>query len=78
MIVSYGGHGGGMAAAQLKQVLQGLKMTPVDTMPALTYASMEERRKAFAGQQLDLGKWEGEKKRVLQAFAELLELLEKN
>lgn len=38
MIVSYGGHGGGKAAAQLRQVAEGLKMRPVTTMPALTLA----------------------------------------
>ena len=36
MIVSYGGHGGGKCAAQLRQVADGLKMRPVTTMPAIT------------------------------------------
>jgi len=36
MIISYGGHGGGKCAAQLRQVLDGLKMRTVPTMPALT------------------------------------------
>ena len=36
MIVSYGGHGGDKCAAQLRQVLEALKMRPVETMPALT------------------------------------------
>jgi NAD(P)H-dependent FMN reductase len=35
-IVSYGGHGGGTCAAQLKQVVEGLKMRPVPTMPGIT------------------------------------------
>jgi len=35
-IVSYGGHGGGKAAAQLRQVTEGLKMRPVATMPGVT------------------------------------------
>lgn len=35
-IVSYGGHGGGKCAAQLHQVLSGLKMRLAETMPALT------------------------------------------
>lgn len=35
-IVTYGGHGGGKCAAQLRQVLSGLKMQIADTMPALT------------------------------------------
>lgn len=36
VIVSYGGHGGVRCAEQLRQVLTGLKMKPVATMPALT------------------------------------------
>jgi NAD(P)H-dependent FMN reductase len=35
-IVSYGGHGGGKCAAQLRQVAEALKMRVVATMPALT------------------------------------------
>jgi NAD(P)H-dependent FMN reductase len=35
-IISYGGHGGGKCAVQLKQVADGLKMRPVPTMPGLT------------------------------------------
>ena len=38
MIVSYGGHGGGKCAAQLRQVLDALEMTPVRTMPSLHLA----------------------------------------
>ncbi|HEV2677977.1 MAG TPA: NADPH-dependent FMN reductase [Aliidongia sp.] len=35
-IVSYGGHGGGKCATQLRQVTEGLKMRPVATMPGIT------------------------------------------
>lgn len=35
MIVTYGGHGGGKCADQLRQVLNGLKMKPVTCMPEL-------------------------------------------
>ena len=38
MIVTYGGHGGDKCAAQLRQVLQGLNMAPVKTMPGLLLA----------------------------------------
>jgi NAD(P)H-dependent FMN reductase len=34
-IVTYGGHGGGKCAAQLRQVTKGLKMRPVTPMPAI-------------------------------------------
>ena len=36
VIISYGYRGGGKAAAQLSQVLEGLRMRPVETMPAIT------------------------------------------
>jgi len=35
MIVTYGSHGGGKCADQLRQVLEGLHMAPVATMPGL-------------------------------------------
>jgi NAD(P)H-dependent FMN reductase len=35
VIVTYGGHGGVRCAAQLRQVIEGLKMRPVATMPAI-------------------------------------------
>jgi NAD(P)H-dependent FMN reductase len=35
MIVTYGSHGGGKCADQLRQVLEGLHMAPVETMPGL-------------------------------------------
>ncbi|MBR2689625.1 MAG: NAD(P)H-dependent oxidoreductase [Aquamicrobium sp.] len=34
-IITYGGHGGGKCAAQLREVLGGLKMRIAETMPAL-------------------------------------------
>ncbi len=36
LIVTYGGHGGGKCAAQLKQVAEGLDMRLVPAMPGLT------------------------------------------
>ncbi|MGN8019839.1 NADPH-dependent FMN reductase [Phyllobacterium sp. 22229] len=36
VIVTYGGHGGGKCAAQLKQVAEGLKMRIIATMPGIT------------------------------------------
>ncbi len=48
MIVTYGGHGGGKCADQLRQVLEGLKMKPIPAMPAFTLA--RERIEANAGE----------------------------
>lgn len=38
VIVTYGGHGGGKCAEQLRQVADGLKLRPVATMPAIAVA----------------------------------------
>lgn len=46
LIVSYGHRGGGKAAAQLRQVLEGLKMRPAAAMPAITFT--EQMRDATA------------------------------
>lgn len=47
VIATYGSHGGGKCALQLRQVLKGLKMKPVATMPGFKLA--RERIKANAG-----------------------------
>jgi NAD(P)H-dependent FMN reductase len=39
VIISYGHHGGGKAAAQLRQVLDGLKMRPTTAMPGITFTN---------------------------------------
>jgi len=46
MIVTYGGHGGGKCAAQLHQVAEALKMTPVSPMPAITLSNAIIRENA--------------------------------
>lgn len=38
LIVTYGGHGGGKCAAQLRIVLEAIGLTVAETMPALTLA----------------------------------------
>ena len=47
LIVTYGGHGGNRCADQLRQVLDGLKMQPVTTMPGFTLS--RERIEADSG-----------------------------
>lgn len=47
VIVTYGGHGGDKCARQLRQVLKGLKMKPVATMPGFRLS--HERIKANTG-----------------------------
>lgn len=79
VIVSYGGHGGGMAAEQLKQVLGAIGMKVTGTMPALTFpgrkvlvaATKGEDIREAAGEEF----WVGEKDVVAKAGEELMVLL---
>ena len=41
VIVTYGGHGGGKCAEQLRQVAGGLKMRPIGIMPSITLTHEE-------------------------------------
>jgi NAD(P)H-dependent FMN reductase len=54
MVVSYGGHGGGKAAAQLQQVLQGLDMQVVKDFVGLKFPDRSFLFKAAKGQDLGL------------------------
>jgi NAD(P)H-dependent FMN reductase len=79
MVVSYGGHGGVKAAGQLRQVLQGVRMNVVETMPALSFPSKQTLLQAMKGEQLQLlgegGIWDSEKKNICTALEELMALL---
>ena len=69
MIVTYGGHGGGKCADQLRQVLDGLKMKPVSTMPSFKLA--RERIEANAGTVEPATEFAEYLGALRQAFAEL-------
>jgi NAD(P)H-dependent FMN reductase len=43
VIISYGGHGGGKCAVQLRQVIEAMKMRPVAAMPAITLSNQAIR-----------------------------------
>ncbi|KAL2421446.1 NAD(P)H-dependent FMN reductase LOT6 [Exophiala dermatitidis] len=85
MVVSYGGHGGGKAAAQLKQVLQGVRMMVVPDHVELAFPNREVLVRATTGADLELNGadegrsegtiWVNEKQEVTKIFAELLVLL---
>lgn len=75
MIVSYGGHGGGKAAEQLKQVLCGVRMRPLERTVGMTFPSKEVLMVAAEGQELDLSFWEGERREVVEVFGEMVKLL---
>lgn len=75
MIVSYGGHGGGKAAEQLRQVLMGVRMRVVETMPGLSFPGRKELVAATKGEEVDLSGWVGEKEGIVRAGEELLKLL---
>ncbi|KAE8351309.1 flavo protein-like protein [Aspergillus coremiiformis] len=76
MIVSYGGHGGGKAAEQLKQVLHGVRMRPVERTVGLTFPNKETLKIAAEGRELDLSFWERERREVVEVFGEMIQLLE--
>jgi NAD(P)H-dependent FMN reductase len=69
MLVSYGFHGGGKCAGQLRQVLDGLHMRPVATMPALALPT--ELMKPGAGFEVALPAFTPAIASVQQAFSEL-------
>lgn len=79
MIVSYGGHGGTKSAAQLRQVLQGVRMQVAETMPALTFPDRSVHVKAAKGEDLGFqdegGLWDAERDGIVRASKELLVLL---
>ena len=67
VIVTYGGHGGDKCAAQLRQVVEGLKMHPVPTMPGITLSP-----EAIRGEPIDPeNDFTGSIEIIRQALAEL-------
>ncbi|RHZ57991.1 uncharacterized protein CDV56_103603 [Aspergillus thermomutatus] len=80
MIVSYGGHGGGKAAQQLYQVLQGLRMQPVEPLVALMFPTKEFTGRAARGVDLgvmeDEGIWKEEREQILTAFQVLAQCVD--
>jgi len=79
LVVSYGGHGGGKAAAALLTTLQGLRMRLVSLQPAITLGPSQpsaiKEGKLLDGQE-DIWDKEGVPGRLEAAFAELIKLLE--
>ena len=69
LIVTYGGHGGGKCAAQLREVLNGLRMAAVPTMPALVLA--RHRIEANAGEIEPAVEFAQHRPVLEEAFAEL-------
>jgi NAD(P)H-dependent FMN reductase len=69
VIVTYGGHGGGKCALQLRQVTEGLNMRPVHTMPALRIPrALIEANDGSLAPERDFA---GDLPDLRQAFAEL-------
>jgi NAD(P)H-dependent FMN reductase len=69
MIVTYGGHGGGKCAAQLRQVLKGLHMKPVPIMPGFTIT--RDRIKANTGVIKPASEFAEQRGTLQRAFAQL-------
>ena len=69
MIATYGSHGGFRCAAQLRQVLEGLQMKPVATMPG--FKLPREHIEANAGAIDPATEFAGRLGELRQAFEEL-------
>ncbi len=69
MIVTYGGHGGDKCARQLRQVLKGLHMRPLATMPGFKLS--RERIKANGGVIDPATAFAKHRRKLRRAFAEL-------
>lgn len=85
-VVSYGGHGGGKANRQLREVLAGVRMRVVEKGVELAFPGREVLVKAAAGEDIGLGNEEGkevvagfwvdERKEIEEAYREILRVLE--
>ncbi|KIW88933.1 uncharacterized protein Z519_10417 [Cladophialophora bantiana CBS 173.52] len=82
MVVSYGGHGGGQSAGQLKQVLGAVRMKVVQKSVGLTFPGPGREFLAKAARGDDLGLvpgegllWAKEVEEVKEVFDELLKIL---
>jgi len=73
VIVTYGGHGGDKCARQLRQVLKGLKMRPIATMPG--FRLTHDRIKANTGAIDPAVEFARHSKVLRQAFTELANAL---
>ena len=69
MIVTYGGRGGDRCAGQLRQVCEGLHMTPIATQPQLKLP--REQIEANSGEINPSVEFAGHRDELRQAFAEL-------
>lgn len=83
MIVTYGGRGGGQCAAQLRTVLEGIRMVQTPSHVELTYPDMEfAKEKAFPGRDLGLdveseeSVWAAERPKIVATFGELQKALD--
>lgn len=78
MVVSYGGHGGNKANAQLRSVLGAIKMDVVDRPVELTFGSREVVGKASKGVDMQLdgtkedGFWSEKRGEIAEVFEEFL------
>ena len=69
LIVTYGGHGGGKAGRQLRQVLKGLHMKPVRAMPGLRLSM--DRIKANTGEIDPAAEFATSEKAIRRGFRQL-------
>ncbi|KAK7028319.1 NAD(P)H-dependent FMN reductase [Favolaschia claudopus] len=77
LVLSYGGRGGGKAASQLRQVLEGLRMRVNTKGVELAFGSGHEIGGGVIGSETDL-RWRAENKKeeLVEAWSEFVGLIE--
>lgn len=82
MIVTYGGHGGGKCASQLRQVFDGIHMVNLKTNVELSFGSREVTKKAAFGENIGLADevgtgalWDDQRPVTAKAWQELVDAL---
>ncbi|KAH8684365.1 putative NADPH-dependent FMN reductase Lot6 [Tricladium varicosporioides] len=82
MIITYGGHGGGKCAAQLRQVFDGIHMVNLKTNVELSFPNREVTKKAAFGEDIGLKNetgsdalWDDQRPAIGKAWGEMVETL---
>jgi NAD(P)H-dependent FMN reductase len=84
-VVSYGGHGGGKCNRQLREVLRGVRMEIIERNVELAFPGRSVLERAAKGEDIGLangsgsggklGFWEDERRGIVDAYRELLQVL---
>lgn len=80
-MVSYGGHGGGKCNKQLREILQSVRMSPIERNIELAFPRRSLLVRAARGQNIGVVSgskpvfWEEKRKAIANAYGEPLQML---